>query len=166
MKILYLEDNLEARKNIELVNDGRFQIDFIDTVTLFHAILFEQKGYESYEAIVMDLNIDMPLLLIEEISKKIPELSEEPTFCNIKGKNIPLYGLDYFIRVITVKNETKTMLEQGRIIFFTGHAAKIIQQKLYDKEQEEFKHVELLDRAKDTRRLFFMLERIEKMQSA
>ncbi|GHV09079.1 hypothetical protein FACS1894217_12590 [Clostridia bacterium] len=147
MKVLYLEDNLLAIDNIQSANMDRFQISFVRTITAFDECLFESAEHCDYGAIVLDLCIEMPRLTKEEIVALIPELNRDdvPSYC-IAGKNIPLYGLDYFKHVMSVRNKTKNLINQGRVIFFSGHAAKIKSRGIYDQKNEMFRNVNLFDR--------------------
>lgn len=163
MKVLFLEDNEDAKKNIRIVNDDYFTINFVSTVTLFDELIFDQAGFASYDAIVMDLCINMPLMPDEQIKEMIPLLNSDdvPTYCNPERQSIPLWGLDYFRLVMNEKSETKSLVEQGRVIFFSGHAERIVKQGLYSADDEMFAHVELLNRFKHTPKLFEKLKEIE-----
>jgi len=165
MKILCLEDSDKACDNIELFNDRHnYQIDFVDTITAFDEIIFYMEGYKTYDAFVIDLCINMPQLTREFIVERIPllNLPEVPTYC-VEGENIPLYGLDYFRLVIAKRAETEAMVSEGRVIFFSGHAAKIRTRGDYDESMPVFKHTTLIDRAEQgaTSKLFSMLSEIE-----
>ena len=163
MRVLYLEDRQIGRDNIDDYNQERHEIDFVDTITAFDEFLYEMNGYEKYDAVVIDLAIDMPLLTKDDIVNRIPELNRDeiPTKCI--GITIPLYGLDYFKYVIAVRPETENMLKDGRVLFFSGHAKKAKNRGLYDENMEIFKHTKMFDRAErgTTKALFEEFEKIE-----
>jgi len=165
MKVLYLEDNDNACKNIEEFNREEFQIDidFVDTITALDEILYEMEEYKNYGAVVIDLSIDMPFFTKEDIVKQIPELGREdvPTTCT--EQYIPLYGLDYYKYVIAKRSQTQKMVEEGRIIFFTGHASKIRSRGLYSEKDPLFKNTRLIDRAEKnaTGKLFSILRELK-----
>ena len=167
IKVLYLEDNLTSRREIHKFNEdyqesGNHQIDFVNTLTGFDEELYELDGYKTYAVVVVDLSINMPFLTREQIIERIPLLNVKgvPTTC---AESIPLYGLDYYKLVVAQRVETKQMVEQGRVILFSGHAAKVVSRGLYDKQQEIFKHTELIDRAERdaTKKLFSRFSEIE-----
>jgi len=166
MEILYLEDTQTARDIVIETNRDRdnYNFNFCDSIIDFDYFLFEEIGYIFYKAIVMDLCINMPLISKGKIAKQITELDHDsiPTKC---ASQIPLYGLDYFIKVMYTRPETKKMIDEGRVIFFSGHAQKIKSEGLYSVEMPEFKNVPLFDRSEDnaTYDLFQLLKKIREM---
>jgi hypothetical protein len=165
MKILYLEDNHMAIENIVNVNtdlNERFDIDFVNTIVACDELLFG-IDQQTYSAIILDLCIEMPQLTKADISAIIPELNRDdvPTYCH--ANNIALYGLDYFKYVMAKNERTKTLIDQGQVIFFTGHAVKIVNSGLYSVKMDIYKNVSLFDRAEKgaTKALFAKLEDID-----
>jgi hypothetical protein len=163
MKVLYLEDSANSFKNIEDFNRGEFQIDFVNTVTALDEVLYEMEEYKNYCAVVMDLSIDMPFLTKENIVRRIPELDRKdvPTTCT--EQYIPLYGLDYYKHVIAKRSQTQKMVEEGRIILFTGHASRIKSRGLYSEKDPLFENTRLIDRAEEnaTGKLFSILRELK-----
>ena len=164
MKVLYLEDRGLSIENILSGNKNRFEFKFVNTVTGIHELLIIKEGYRTYGAVVIDLSIEMPNLTKSKIIKRIPEFNIEgiPTVC---AGNIPLYGYDYY-RLVLIKHEEikNSFINKGRIIIFSGHAAKARTEGLYNETMEIFINTPLIDRAalNATNELFSKLAVIEK----
>jgi len=174
MTVLYLEETYSARKSIIDFSERHYQEDrhkfvFVETVTALDEYIYEMEGYNTYGAIAVDLAVEMSLLPREDIVSRIPLLDRDdvPTKCiddSAPGNpSIPLYGLDYFRLVIAKRKETQQMVSEGRVVLFSGHAAKIRSRGLYNETLAEFANTQLIDRAERdaTGKLFSMLSTIE-----
>jgi len=155
MEILHLENSHHARQVFSSEYGGGYlkgwNLCFEDTITGLHEELYDDngfytyKGYEKYDFVVIDLAISMPSLTKAEICEHIKELNipEVPMLCEA---DIPLWGLDYYKHVIAVRPETRKMVEEGRVILFSGHAAKIREKGLYNEKDPIYVNTRLIDR--------------------
>lgn len=144
VQILITDDAESARKDFCDYFRDEYILDFVDTITSLDEFLYVEEGYKTYAAIMIDLNLDMPNISRERLKKEIPEFKNMDKPIQLEG-NIPLYGFDYFTRVILTRPETQQMVNEGRIILFSGHAAKIRKEGLFT--NEKYPHTQLIDRA-------------------
>jgi len=154
-KVLIVEDSAEAiygyERNLQDKYREDFDIAFVDSLITLDEMLYDDEGYKEYDAVAIDLNLEMPQYTYDDLEDDIPEFGDavaagEKLPTELHGE-IPLYGFDYFRLVIMARAETQKMVEEGRIILLSGHAAKLVKEKLFPLEARNCDTVTLIDRA-------------------
>ena len=148
--ILVLEDDIPGREALlrlrRHMSNCEFDFVFVETVTGLDELLCGLTSYTDYAAIILCLRIDMPLFTRADIVRRIPAL-DQPNIPTMLCGHIPLYGLDYFLKVIVPDPAAQTSIQEGRIILISDHSKSQIDglKPLYDKSR--FPTVPFFDRA-------------------
>ena len=161
LQILFLEDKQEAQMAISNSLQCKYNIKFVSELGSFNDFLYNDEGYQSHDVIIIDASMDLDGYTEEEIKDLIPYFNTTDFVPSGVVAGLPLWGLDYFKHVVAIRAETQDMLNEGRIILFTGHASKLIHYGLF--KQEEYPDTQLINRgeADSEKKLITMLEEIQ-----
>jgi len=144
INILYIEDNREAQTNIRRVVDTSHRIVYTEDLLTFDERLYDEEGFNTYDFLILDLALAMPGdITLDDLREAIPEFGPTytPTYCEAY---IPLIGFDYFNLVVNKRDETKAMVNEGRVVLLSGHAKKLRDKEIFT--QQKFPNVTLIDR--------------------
>ncbi len=128
MKILILEDTAEISNTYEeLLSaiDKNIHVEICTMLPSFDESLFDNPGIESYDKVIIDAMIDTPFGVdLEKYEIWLKEKGlDAPTVLDAERKDIPIYGWDYYNRIVTTSPETKNHL--GKFLIVSGYAELI-----------------------------------------
>jgi len=145
LKILYIESSTDGQNNLLMDIQGRHEVYIVEDLIDLDTVLYDMKGYNAYDVLIVDLALEKTSgVAINELFEVIPELKTMDAF-TVVGGGIKLLGFDYVKRVVMKRDDTRKMVEEGRIILLSGHARILKSSQEYTKEM--FPTIELIDRS-------------------
>ena len=143
-KILYIENTDDGRQVFSHWTSDKYDLTIVEDLIDLDERLYDMGGYEEYDALVIDLALEMsPGIAMEDLESEIPGFSGID-YTQVGG-GITLLGFDYFKHVVNIREETEKMVAEGRVILFTGHAKIIKRDNKYT--EDKFPTTPLIDRS-------------------
>ena len=153
-KMLILEDEIAVAKAIRDSWEAQYETTIVSDLPDFDEYLLESPGMLAYDAVLMDLSLDLGAWAKNGLTKVFPEM-RGPIIVNgtsvelpIRARGVVLHGLTY-LRQRILSNPKYRDIAKARFTLISGHVPFVKEEHVFQRYDIDFPIDRLIDKGVD-----------------